>query len=100
MPDRSRLVLRFPHAADDEPQDFLPFLEKVVIAEVELAIAVVRKVGSGSLALPPVLAAACPIIGGYDIDVVRPAGGPVVTGAFAIVVLPGRAQALAELSRL
>src|SRR4051794_39213269 len=98
--DWSRTTSGFLNTTDNELQDLLPLLEEIVIAEIEPAIAVVWKIGPSALALHPVVAAARPVIGGDDVDVVRAAGSPVVAGAFAIIVLPGGAQALAELAWL
>jgi hypothetical protein len=49
------------YATHDEFKNFFPLLKEVVVAESEIAITAVRKIISGTLALHPVVAAACSV---------------------------------------
>src|SRR5438105_1851020 len=81
-----------------------PVLEQLLIRHQLLILKVVRYVDlSGrrsSVSLEPVMARACTVDPWLNIDVVRPACSPIVTGAFPVVVLPRRAEALRQLARL
>src|SRR5262249_5198433 len=63
-------------------------------------VTIVSHVIPRALLLQPVIALAASVRSWLDVHIVRTAGSPVVTGALTIVVLPRRAEALGELTRL
>src|SRR5882724_1550948 len=99
MPLPGSLWRRLLDAAYDEPERGFPGFEEIVVAEAGLEIPVVDDVVAGVLALHPIVAPAETIVAGDDVHVVRPARGPIVAGALAIIVLPGRTESLAQFSR-
>src|SRR6184192_2343174 len=87
-------------AVDLEAEHRLPSPEHVFVREKPGRLEVIGLVLPRAAAshLHPVVARARPHRPGLNVDVVGPAGRPVVAGALAVVILPRRAETLGEIA--
>jgi hypothetical protein len=85
-------------SADLKLQFLFPIAKQFIIHHQAHIRIVVGDIGAAAHALHPIIAGAQAGRCGRDIDEVRPCRRPIVTGAFAVVVLPGRTEALRQLA--
>src|SRR5580704_19660027 len=82
----------------------LPALEQLLVGDKTLIRKVIHDVNlicrGISIPLQPIVSRAGTVDPRLDIDVVGTTGGPIIAGAFPIIVLPRGAEALCQFTRL